>query len=89
VIRRVNSFFKTDFTPFDHTEENVARCFTIIERMNREKFAGNEAAIARPSSERKLIKQTRQRELEDPALQPLLHQAQALYQAYGGTADAP
>jgi hypothetical protein len=89
VIRRVNSFFKTDFTPFDHTEENVARCFATIERMNREKFAGDEAAIARPSSERKLIKQTRQRELEDPALQPLLRQAQALYQAYGGNADAP
>jgi hypothetical protein len=54
VIKRVNRRYGTSFTPFEHTDENVARCFGRIESQNRERSAGRvvESAVARPSEER-------------------------------------
>ena len=58
VIDRVNRRFGTSFTPFQHTEENVARCFAEIERISRQKHDGRlvESAVARPSDQRVRMK---------------------------------
>lgn len=55
VIARVNSRFGTDFAEFEHTDENVRRCFERIEAENRRRGNGAvvETSVARPSPERK------------------------------------
>jgi hypothetical protein len=55
VIERTNARFGTSFTPFEHSEENVRRCFAEIEAGNRARSGAArvaEAAVARPSEER-------------------------------------
>ena len=55
VTERTNRRYGTSFTPFEHTEENVTRCFARIEAQNRARAGGNllaESAVARPSEER-------------------------------------
>jgi hypothetical protein len=55
VIERVNARFGTSFTPFEHTDENVRRCFAEIEAGNRARSGAAriaESAVARPSEER-------------------------------------
>jgi hypothetical protein len=53
VIREVNRKFGTAFAEFEHTEENVIRCFRAIERGNRESHRILvESIIARPSEAR-------------------------------------
>jgi hypothetical protein len=55
VIERTNARFGTSFTPFEHTEENVRRCFAEIEAGNRARSGAAriaESAVARPSEER-------------------------------------
>jgi hypothetical protein len=53
VIRRVNRKFGTAFAEFEHTEENVLRCFQVIEEGNRESHGTLvESTISRPSEER-------------------------------------
>lgn len=58
VIDRVNQRFGSSFTPFEHTDENVAACFGEIERISRQKHAGQlvESAVARPSDSRGSMK---------------------------------
>jgi len=36
VIGRINARFGTCFRPFEHNEENVRRCFAIVEQMDME-----------------------------------------------------
>lgn len=55
VIERANARFGTSFTPFEHSEENVRRCFAKIEAGNRARSGAAgiaESAVARPSEER-------------------------------------
>ena len=54
VIERTNRAYGTTFTPFEHTDENVRRCFDRIEAQNRDRSAGRlvESSVARPSDER-------------------------------------
>ena len=55
VIERVNARFGTSFAPFEHTDENVRRCFAEIEAGNRARSGAAriaESAVARPSEER-------------------------------------
>ena len=54
VIERTNRTYGTTFTPFEHTDENVRRCFDRIEAQNRDRSAGRlvESSVARPSDER-------------------------------------
>ncbi|MGH3138129.1 MAG: hypothetical protein ACRDQE_00190 [Gaiellales bacterium] len=55
VIESTNRAYGTTFTPFEHTDENVRRCFDRIEAQNRDRSAGGrlvESSVARPSDER-------------------------------------
>lgn len=57
VIARVNQRFGVDFCEFEHTQENVARCFQVIESQNRRRNLGvvTEAGVSRPSEERSRV----------------------------------
>jgi hypothetical protein len=53
VIREINRKFGTAFAEFEHTEENVRRCFEVIEAGNRESHGSLvESTVSRPSEER-------------------------------------
>ena len=53
VVRAVNDRFGTDFAVFEHTAENVERCFARIEDEHRRRFGRVcEERIARPSAQR-------------------------------------
>jgi hypothetical protein len=52
VIRRLNGSYGTAFTPFDHTDENVARCFALIDSQSRARpgvQGGADRVLARPT----------------------------------------
>jgi hypothetical protein len=51
VISTVNDRYGTAFAPFDHTDENVARCFGLIEQ-RYDAAAKASHTIARPSQDR-------------------------------------
>lgn len=57
VISKINARFGTRFVPFDHTPENVGRCFQVIEEGNRRKNSGRlvEFIVGRPSEERREV----------------------------------
>ncbi len=53
VIDRVNARFGTSFERFEHTPQNVERCFRRIEERNRELYGRvDERTVPRPSAER-------------------------------------
>jgi hypothetical protein len=53
VVRAVNGRFGTDFAVFEHSAENVERCFARIEDEHRRRFGRvREERIARPSAQR-------------------------------------
>ena len=55
-IRRLNQRFNSDFVPFDHTEDSVARVFAEIDRINAEYNRGVEAVIAKPTEKKDRLK---------------------------------
>lgn len=60
VTRRVNERFTTDFAPFEHTEENVRRCFEAIDEDYRKRLPEGEdleRQVARPSGWRDRAKE--------------------------------
>ena len=83
VTERTNRRYGTSFTPFEHTEENVSRCFARIEAQNRARAGGKgvaESAVARPSEERARAAVEARARVE--ALPPELRRALArLYEA--------
>lgn len=83
VIRRVNRAFGTDFREFEHNDANVARCFDVIDRGNRERNGSVvESAVARPSQGRERAKEILLGELEAPSLEGLRASALAVYRAW-------
>ncbi len=58
VIDRVNARFGSSFQRFEHTQENVDRCFQEIETNSRGQRHGElvESVVARPSEARKELK---------------------------------
>ena len=74
--------YGTDFARFDHTEENVRRCFEAIERMDMEDTGRGEvgeATVARPSPDRAARKQAMREALEEPRVREALAAARALH----------
>jgi hypothetical protein len=69
LIRRLNAHFGTSFQEFHHTDENVARCFALIER-----YGG-----ARPSRQREAKKNELRAAIRSPELAGVRADA---YQAY-------
>ena len=90
VIRRINARFGTAFTEFEHTEENVARCFELIETGNRGNYGAlTETKVARPSAERDRIKGERMSEYQANRLAPLRARSFDLYRALISSSPAP
>ncbi len=82
VISRINARFGTTFTGFEHTEENVARCFELIEARNREHYGAlAETKVPRPSAERDRIKAELMGEYEANRLAPLRARSSEIYGA--------
>jgi hypothetical protein len=82
VIDRVNAQFGTSFTVFDHNEEQVEKCFSTIEELNRKREQREhvvELTVARPSAEREEAKDRLRLQLKEERLQPLLARASAAY----------
>jgi hypothetical protein len=52
VVETVNATFGTDFRPFIHTQENVDRCFEIIDEFYRRTAPEPRRTVARPSEQR-------------------------------------
>ena len=83
VIRDFNVRYGTGYKEFDHTEENVARCFDAIEERNRARFGTLvEGKVARPSQERSARKAELLAQFEAPALAPLREHAFEVYRAF-------
>lgn len=90
VIRRVNARFGTTFTAFEHTQENVARCFELIETRNREQYGAlAETRVPRPSAERDRIKAERMDEYQASHLAPLRARSSEIYRALISSPPAP
>ncbi len=79
VIRAVNERFGTAFKEFDHTKENEAHIFELIEAHNLEKYGKPTYWVARPTATRLEEKDARRRELDDPRLATLRERAHAIY----------
>ena len=69
VIRRLNERFGSSFQEFQHTEENVALCFRIIEEHDRTTTGKVvEKTVARPSQQRERMKDALRSALRSPKL---------------------
>ena len=70
MISRVNEQFRCRFGIFQHTQQNVERCFERIEERNRQLSGGtiSEKGIARPSESRQERAQVLRRELDHKPL---------------------
>jgi hypothetical protein len=83
VIRDFNTRFGTGYKEFDHTEENVARCFDAIEDRNRARFGKiEEGKVARPSEQRAAHKAEMTARFDDPALASSRDRAFEVYHAF-------
>jgi hypothetical protein len=79
VIDRLNERFGTSFIRFDHSRENVERCFDRIEQRNRFLFSRViESKIARPSSTRDAAKESLRPRLQGARMRPLVETAYRL-----------
>jgi hypothetical protein len=83
VIRRFNERFATNFSVFEHTDANVAKCYEQIDVIERNEAGGTAVRathVARPSEGRQKQKQTFADEFNSPALTPTLREAERLYE---------
>jgi hypothetical protein len=86
VVHRVNAAFGTSFGVFEHTTENQARVFAAISERNRERF-GDEMTperalwLARPTAERRALKDQRREELNAQDVARLRARADALHRS--------
>jgi hypothetical protein len=79
VTRAINRRFGTTFEEFEHTPENEARIFEIIEASNVRKYGKATDWVARPTQERLDRKDARRSELEEPGLGTLHRRAEEIY----------
>jgi len=85
VVRRLNARFGTRFVEFVHSDENVERCFELLERIHGTVSAGRddfEAGVARPSPERDRPKAAVRRALEHRDLEHIRRDARDLYDRF-------
>jgi hypothetical protein len=88
VVERVNERFGTRFVPFEHTEENVRRCWEAIDRDYRTRTEGREdeflRTVARPSPAREELKRRLREEYEATVPARARAAARTLYEALAG-----
>jgi hypothetical protein len=83
VIERINRMFGTSFARFEHSDENVRRCFEAIEQISREQRGELvESAVARPSAHRRSVKVDVEREFLDRCPPATLAELDAIYADY-------
>ena len=78
IIKRVNAKFGTDFTAFEHNEENVATLFSMIEGQ-AEALSHGSAKVARPEKARQGARERALEAMAAPKLRPLLAAAEQVY----------
>lgn len=81
VILRVNERFGTSFAEFDHTDENVAKVFSAIDRDYEARLSGEELerSVARPSAFRTELREELHRAYSAPALARLRARADRIH----------
>jgi hypothetical protein len=90
VVDEINRRFGTTFRRFDHTEDNVARCFGLIDERNRQRYGAIvESHVARPSIRRDELKRALVSALATPALSALRERAHSAYRSLVPTATGP
>ncbi len=85
VIRRVNERFSTSFDEFRHTEENVKKCFRLVEEDNRRASGRGkvvEMLVPRPSAVRAPAKAKVRNHYYAPNLAKLRARADGLYREF-------
>jgi hypothetical protein len=95
VMKALNKKVGSQFAEFEHTPENEARCFDLVQRRYEASLGGgkpiSEAIHSRPSEEKAKLKQQRtlafRRELESPRLRCLRERTERLYQVLEAEAD--
>ena len=80
VIRRINQTYATDFNEFEHTEANVKKCFTLIDKGYENAFGKlSDQVVSRPSTERIALKKQLCQEFNNQSLVALRDKANQLY----------
>jgi hypothetical protein len=84
VIGDVNARFGTSFRRFEHSPENEAAAFRLVEEMNRRESGGEvrETHVGRPSEERSRRKEELRASLHRPRTAAKLREAEELYRRY-------
>ncbi|NND70181.1 MAG: hypothetical protein HKN43_01240 [Rhodothermales bacterium] len=82
-IEAVNDRCGSEFSVFDHTEENVNSCFDIIDREYRE-WRGEirELNVSRPSDSRKDLKEQLRKAVRDPRIKDVHDRAYNVYNTF-------
>jgi len=80
VISKVNEKFETDFPSFEQSQAFTEQVFTHIENLKEDLNEGiAEHRVARPSEERALLKTNVMKQIEHPANQKVLREAEELH----------
>jgi hypothetical protein len=80
-IRRVNEKFGTSFKEFEHTEENVKRCFELIDEGYQQSFGKlKEEVVSRPSDMRKSRKEELKKQFHSEELAKIRTLAYGVYE---------
>jgi hypothetical protein len=86
VVIRINDRFDTTFLPFDHTKENVAASFQLIDQWYQNRFGKgiiDESYVARPSNDRNTLKpMLREKLTNNKNVRNLLSEANQIYNWY-------
>jgi hypothetical protein len=82
VVDEINRRFGTTFRRFDHTRDNVARCFELIDERNRRRYGAIvESHVARPSTRRDELKRALARGVAAHSLSDLRARARTAYRS--------
>lgn len=87
IIRQINSKYGTSFIEFEHTKENVDRCFALMDQNTLDKFQESrtkgilspEMTFPRPTKAREEISKEFEKVFQDNTLNTLIANATLLY----------
>ena len=85
-IKALNDKFGMSFEPFEHSEENVARCFELINEFYHREKEQPERTVAHPSDERQKRKEEVRSAFHSQKLAPMRDEATRLYDELVGAA---
>ncbi len=87
IIRDINKRFASDYEIFLHSDDNVRRCFELIDQRWQRAIGNFETLVARPSQDREDAKRTMRHNLEKPKLEKLRAEASLIYHSFSGQHD--